>query len=394
MSEGCGARKPESKNMGVYEKLGVRTLINAVGNGTAIGGSIMRPEVFAAMEQASHSFVRLPELLDKAGRRVAELAGVEAAYITSGAAAGVTVAVAACMTGRDDAKVHQLPNTDGLKDEVIIQVMQRNFYELMIRLAGARLIEVGLANQTYPWHIESAINEQTAAIVHFVAYSPPQDLPIETVIEIAHKHGLPVIVDAAAELPPFSNLRRYADMGADLTIFSGGKGLRGPQSSGLILGRKDLIAACAMHSNPNHGVGRPAKVGKEEIIGLVTALELFASEEFAQAELESYEERTAFIVEALSHTPGVVAYRETAPPSYLSNLSGAAPEGVPVAHVEWLEATIPKSKDEVRQELAEGSPAIMAALSPKGIILAPHTLQPGEERIVADRVAQLLGTPE
>ena len=167
--------------MGVYEKLGVRTLINAVGNGTAIGGSIMRPEVFAAMEQASHSFVRLPELLDKAGRRVAELAGVEAAYITSGAAAGVTVAVAACMTGRDDAKVHQLPNTDGLKDEVIIQVMQRNFYELMIRLAGARLIEVGLANQTYPWHIESAINEQTAAIVHFVAYSPPQDLPIETV---------------------------------------------------------------------------------------------------------------------------------------------------------------------------------------------------------------------
>ena len=240
----------------------------------------------------------------------------------------MTVAVAACMTGRDDAKVHQLPNTDGLKDEVIIQVMQRNFYELMIRLAGARLIEVGLANQTYPWHIESAINEQTAAIVHFVAYSPPQDLPIETVIEIAHKHGLPVIVDAAAELPPFSNLRRYADMGADLTIFSGGKGLRGPQSSGLILGRKDLIAACAMHSNPNHGVGRPAKVGKEEIIGLVTALELFASEEFAQAELESYEERTAFIVEALSHTPGVVAYRETAPPSYLSNLSGAAPEGV------------------------------------------------------------------
>ena len=379
--------------MGVYEKLGVNTIINAVGNGTAIGGSIMRPEVFAAMDQASRSFVRLPELLDKAGRRVAELAGVEAAYITSGAAAGVTIAVAACMAGRDDAKVHQLPNTDGMKDEVIIQVMQRNFYELMIRLAGARLIEVGLANQTYPWHIESAINEQTAAIVHFVAYSPSHDLPIETVIEIAHKHGLPVIVDAAAEMPPFSNLRRYADMGADLTIFSGGKGLRGPQSSGLILGRKDLVEACARHSSPNHGVGRPMKVGKEEVIGLVTAMELFASEEFAQAELESYEERTAFIVEALSHTPGVVASRDTAPPSFLSDLSGAAPEGVPVAQVEWQEAAIPKSNEEVRQELAEGSPAIMAALSSTGIILAPHTLQPGEERIVADRVAQVLGPP-
>ena len=391
MSAGCGARVPGSNDMGVYEKLGVKTIVNAVGNGTAIGGSIMRPEVFAAMEQASRSFVSLPELLDKAGRRVAELAGVEAAYITSGAAAGVTIAVAACMAGGDDAKVHQLPNTDGLKNEVIIQVMQRNYYELMIRLAGARLVEVGLANRTYPWHIESAINERTAAIVHFVAYSPSHDLPVETVIEVAHKHDLPVIVDAAAELPPFSNLRRYADMGADLTIFSGGKGLRGPQSSGLILGRNDLIEACAMHSSPNHGVGRPMKVGKEEIIGLVTAMELFASEEFAQAEVESYEERTAFIVEALSHTPGVVASRETAPPSFLSDLSGAAPEGVPVAHVEWQEAIIPKSNVEVRQELAEGSPAIMAALSPKGIIIAPHTLQPGEERIVADRVSQLLG---
>ncbi|MYH60843.1 MAG: aminotransferase class V-fold PLP-dependent enzyme [Caldilineaceae bacterium SB0675_bin_29] len=380
--------------MGVYEKLGVRTMINAVGNGTAAGGSIMRPEVFAAMEDASRSFVRLPELLQKAGRRVAELAGVEAAFITAGAAAGVTVAVAACMTGKDDAKVHQLPNTDGMKDEVIIQVMQRNYYELMIRLAGARLIEVGLANRTYPWHIEAAINEQTAAIVHFVAYSPPQDLPVENVIEIAHKHGLPVIVDAAAEFPPFSNLRRYADMGADLTIFSGGKGLRGPQSSGLILGREDLIEACTMHSSPNHGVGRPPKVGKEEIIGLVTALELFASEEFSQAELNSYEERTAYIVEALSHTPGIVAYRETAPPSSFSELSGAAPEGVPLAHVEWEEAIIPKSKEEVRQELAEGSPGIMAAFSPKGISLAPHTMQPGEERIVAERVAQLLSTQE
>ncbi|MCY3709408.1 MAG: hypothetical protein OXG26_10975 [Caldilineaceae bacterium] len=256
--------------MGVYEKLGVKTMINAVGNGTAAGGSIMRPEVFDAMEEASRSFVRLPELLQKAGRRVAELAGVEAANITAGAAAGVTVAVAACMTGKDDAKVHQLPNTDGMKDEVIIQVMQRNYYELMIRLAGARLIEVGLANRTYPWHIESAINEQTAAIVHFVAYSPPQDLPVENVIEIAHKHKVPVIV----------------------------------------------IEACTMHSSPNHGVGCPPKVGKEEIIGLVTALELFASEEFSQAELNSYEERTAYIVEALSHTPRIVAYRETAPPSW------------------------------------------------------------------------------
>ena len=213
--------------MGFYDRLGVRTIINGVGNGTAIGGSIMRPEVVEAMAEASRSYIRLPELLEKAGQRVAELAGVEAAYITAGAAAGVTLSVAACMTGKDNARVHQLPNTRGMKDEVIIQVMQRNYYELMIRLAGAKLVEIGLANATEDYHLESAINDQTAAIVHFVAYSPPSDLPIERVIEIGHKHGVPVVVDAAAEFPPFSALRRWADMGADLTIFSGGKGNKG-----------------------------------------------------------------------------------------------------------------------------------------------------------------------
>ena len=193
--------------MGFYERLGVKTVINGVGNGTAIGGSIMRPEVVEAMAEASRSYVRLPELLEKAGQRVAELAGVEAAYITAGAAAGVTLSVAACMTGKDNAKVHRLPNTKGMKDEVIIQVMQRNYYELMIRLAGAKLIEIGLANATEDYHLESAINEQTAAIVHFVAYSPPSDLPIEQVIaywtqarsagDRRCRRGVPAVLGAA-----------------------------------------------------------------------------------------------------------------------------------------------------------------------------------------------------
>ena len=273
--------------MGFYDRLGVKTFINGVGTVTAIGGSIMRPEVVEAMQEASRSYVRLPDLLEKAGQRVAELAGVEAAYITAGAAAGVTISVAACMTGKNNARIHQLPNTRGMKDEVIIQVMQRNYFELMIRLAGASLVEIGLANGTQDYHLESAINDQTAAIVHFVAFSLTSDLPIERVIEIGHKHGVPVIVDAAAEFPPFSALRRWADMGADLTIFSGGKGIRGPQSTGLILGRKDLIEACAMNASPNNGVDRPPKVGKEEIAGVVTALELFSIEEFERAEFQS-----------------------------------------------------------------------------------------------------------
>ena len=380
--------------MVVYERLGVRTVINAAGNATDVGGSIMRPEVLEAMQEASRSYVRLSELLDKAGSRVAEMAGVEAAYITAGAAAGITISVAACMTGKSNARVHQLPNTKGMKDEVIIQVTQRNFYELMIRLAGAKLIEVGLARQTQRYHIESVIGDHTAAIVHFVAYSPPSDLPIEEVIDIGQRHGVPVIVDAAAEFPPFSALRRWYDMGADLTIFSGGKGIRGPQSTGLVLGRRDLIEACAMNSNPNHGVGRPPKVGKEEVIGLVTALELFSVKEFEQAELSGWEERTAYMVEALSKVPGVQAYRQPAPPTSAPSGSGTMPEGVPVTHLEWNTEATTKTEEQVIQELGEGDPRIVVRRADKGINITPNTMQPGEERIVAERVAQVLGARE
>ncbi|MGH2371230.1 MAG: aminotransferase class V-fold PLP-dependent enzyme, partial [Chloroflexota bacterium] len=183
--------------MGFYERLGVKTYITCGSNGTANGGSLMWPEVLEAMADASRSFVRLSDLHEKAGRRVAELIGVEAAYITSGAAAGVAIAVAACLTGKDWSKVHRLPDLPGAtgeKPEVIIQVMQRNYYELMIRLAGAKIVEVGLANGTTPWHLESAITDRTAAIMHFIAYAPPTDLALESVIEIAHQRGVPVIV--------------------------------------------------------------------------------------------------------------------------------------------------------------------------------------------------------
>lgn len=373
--------------MGVYESLEVTKYINAAGNGTSIGGSIMRPEVLAAMEEASRSFVRLPELLSRAGERVAQLAGVEAAYITSGAAAGVAISVAACMTGTDSAKVHQLPDTTGMKNEVIIQVMQRNFYELMIRLAGAKLIEVGLANRTYPWHLESAITDKTAAIVHFCAYSPPTDLPIEDVISIAHKHDVPVIVDAAAEFPPFSVLRKYADLGADLTIFSGGKGIRGPQSSGIVLGRQDLIDAVAMNSSPDHGIGRPMKVGKEEAVGLVTALELFSVKENEDAELDGCEQRTSYVVESLNKIPGVRAYRGFTPPA--STGRAVHPDGVPIAHVEWEQGVIPLSIEAAAEALGSNSPHIIVASSLTGLMICPHTLEPGEERVVAEAVSEL-----
>ena len=381
--------------MGVYERLGVETIINAWGNATLKGGSIMRPEVLAAMEQASRSYVRMPELLEKAGRRVAELAGVEAAYISSGAAAGIAISVAACMTGEDYDKMHQLPDTTGMKNEVIVQAVQIGGYDNMIELAGARVIPVGdEGGRADRGQMEEAFNEQTLAVVHFVAYSSLEGVPIEEVIEISHKRGVPVIVDAAAEFPPFSVLRLYADMGADLTIFSGGKGLLGPQASGLVLGRKGLIEACAVNTSPNHGVGRPMKIGKEEIIGLVTALELYADEGFQQAERRSWEERTSYLAEALSRVPGVRAYNEIGGPTYLPDRSGLTPEGIPITYVEWDAQTVSKAKEDVERELDEGSPSMKVGISPRGISISPHTLQPGEERIIAERVARVLSTRE
>ncbi len=373
--------------MGVYQKLGVKTKINAVGNGTAIGGSIMAPEVIAAMQEAGQNFINLNELLAKAGQYIADVVGVEACYITSGAAGGVLISTAACMTGKDWAKVHQLPDTKGMKNEVVMQVMQRNYYELMVREAGAKLVEIGLANTTNSWHLEAALNEQTAAIIHFVAYSPPQDLPLEDVIKIAHKRDVPVVVDAAAEFPTFSILRHYIDMGADLVIFSGGKGIRGPQSSGLILGRRDLIEACAMNGSPYHGVGRPCKVGKEEIVGLVTAIELFSDPEYERKELEGWHLRTGYIVETLSDLSHV-----TVESGFPSDFAGVEtnPGIVPVSVVTWDNNAIPVTKEEAAAALLEGEPGIYVATSRDGIVIAPHTLLPGEERIVAERVGAVL----
>jgi L-seryl-tRNA(Ser) seleniumtransferase len=374
--------------MGVYERLGVKTIINAWGTATVAGGSIMRPEVVEAMRDASRSFVSLPELLEKAGQRVAELAGVESAYITSGAAAGVAIGVAACMTGKDYDKVYQLPDTTGMRNEVIIQAAQRNPYDIATRLAGCEAVYVGQENGTSRSDMESAINEMTAAIVHFVAHASPNDLPLEQAIEIAREHDVPVIVDAAGEFPPFSVLRRYADMGADLTVFSGGKGLGGPQSSGLVLGRRDLTEACAVNGNPNHGVGRPMKAGKEEIVGVLTALELYADEEFQREQQRSWEERTSYMVQALSRVPGVTSYSEVAGPTSLC--SRLTPEGIPITYVEWDAEVISKTNEEVQRELEEGSPGIAVGVSGTGISLTPYTLQPGDERTVCERMAQVL----
>ena len=378
--------------MGVYEDLGVKTIINGWGNATLTGGSIMRPEVLESMEEASRSYVWLPDLLEKAGNRVAELAGVEAAYITSGAAAGIAISVAACMAGTDHDKMLQLPDTRGMKDEVIVQASQIGGYDNMIEIAGGKVVAVGDEHGTDREQLEAAFSEQTVAVVHFFAYASAGDVPLEQVIETAHERGVPVIVDAAAEFPPYPVLRRFIDMGADLAIFSGGKGLRGPQCTGLVLGRKDLIEACAVQASPNHGVGRPTKVGKEEIVGLVRSLELYSTESVQQEDRTSWDERCAHMSSEISRVPGVRAYTELVGPTYLPGRSGVTPEGIPVTQVRWDASVIPMTPDEAAQELYEGSTGIKVGADEDGLTISPHTLQDGEERIVAQRVAQVLGS--
>jgi D-glucosaminate-6-phosphate ammonia-lyase len=290
--------------MGIYDELGVRPIINACGSLTRIGGSRMSPEVLAAMNEAAASFVHIDELQARAGAVIAEITGAEAGYVTTGAAAGLALATAACVAGLDVGKMDRLPDTTGMKNEVVVQRGHRNAYDHAIRSAGIRFVEVGYlgypgAGGTMPWQLDEAITGQTAAVACPVL-STPGTLSLPEVAEIAHAKGVPVIVDAAAELPPRSNLRRFIAEGADLVAFSGGKAIGGPQASGILAGRADLIASVALQHQdmdvraatwnrkelltdraiagiPHQGFGRSMKVGREEIVGLITALNLYVA---------------------------------------------------------------------------------------------------------------------
>lgn len=392
--------------MAIFEELGVRPVINAAATLTRLGGSRMAPEVLAAMNEASESFVHIDHLQQAAGAVIAEVTGAEAGYVVNGAAAGLTLGAAAILAGLDVARMDQLPDTTGMKNEFIVQKGHRNFYDHAIRAAGAKFVEVGYlgypgAGGTYPWQIESAITEKTAAIFCPI-FRTPGTLSLPVVAEIAHAHGLPVIVDAAAELPPRANLRRFIAEGADLVAFSGGKVIGGPQSSGILAGRRDLIASVALQQQdmdvrvetwtrrwmlaegsvqgiPTQGFGRGFKVGREEIAGLVTALKRFVAgsdeEDFARwhAILDEVEE-------FIDGVPGLTAHREQA--------AGKAP-GL------WIDvdqAITGRDAYRMLNALLEGEPAIAAAqtrgeLGTIGVL--PHALRPEEAVIVGKRIREI-----
>jgi D-glucosaminate-6-phosphate ammonia-lyase len=397
--------------MNIYERRGVRTLINAKGPATRLSGGIMRPEVTAAMAGAARHCVDMAELEAHASQVIADITGAEAGYVASGAAACLTLATAACVTGLDPGRMARLPDTTGLKNEVIVVRSQRNFYDHAVRAAGVRLVEVGLPDRyagagvrdAEAWEIADAITECTAA-VFYVADAAARP-PLSEVVKVAHAAGVPVIVDAAAQLPPQSNLRRFIEIGADLVAFSGGKAINGPQGTGILCGRRDLIMAAALQhldldifweqwsppatlidkarlrGVPQHGIGRPCKVGKEQIIGLLTALELFVAEGDA-----ARHQRWRGLMETLMNgLQGVTGVKIA--------LDGVdSMEEVPVVTLA-LERSSRLSALDVVIALQNGSPSIHVdpLLCEQGtVIFNPMCLQPGEPEIIAAAVRRLL----
>jgi uncharacterized pyridoxal phosphate-dependent enzyme len=312
-----------------YEELGVETIIQCSGTKTWYGGSRLAPEVFSAMLTASEHFVNIIELNRAVGRYIAEITGAEAGMVTSGAASGMVLSLAACMTGTSIAKVYQLPDTTGMKNKVVLQKIHCGHYSRLYGLTGARLVEVGNVIETFPEELENAVDAQTAAVAYLFGSGIPQTgLSLVETVTIAHKHNVPVIVDAAAMLPPRSNLRRFIKEGADLVTFSGGKFIRGPQATGILFGRTDLIEAAMMNANPNHGIGRPQKVSKEEMVGLYVALRRYMELD-EMAELQRLEKLLGPILQGVRDLRGIDARihkdDEFPVPVLLIRLSGSDP---------------------------------------------------------------------
>jgi uncharacterized pyridoxal phosphate-dependent enzyme len=364
--------------MSLYDDLQIAPVINASATLTRLGGSRMPPEVVEAMSAAAASFIDLGEMQIKVGQRIAEITRNEAAYVSSGAAAGITLAVASCIAGSDLENVECFPHLEGMpRTEVVVYESQRNGYDYAARQTGARMVDIGPGEAD----LANAISERTACILWFAgSHYADGALPIEEVVDIARARGVPVVVDAAAQIPPVSNLWHFTrDLGADIAIFSGGKGLRGPQSSGLILGRKDLIDGCRVNGNPNHSIGRPMKVGKEEMAGVLAAVKWSLAQD-EEALLKGYEETVQFWIEGLSGVPGLTVER-----GYPSE--AGQPHGRAIVHL----ANTPR--DDVIAALWEGTPRIAVGttgVDDSAIALNPQTIEDGEAEIVLNRLIEVI----
>ncbi|MBQ16065.1 MAG: selenocysteine synthase [Planctomycetaceae bacterium] len=359
-----------------YQDLGLTPIINASGAVTRLGGAPMPPEVLDAFRDGAQAWVPLEQLQAAAGRRIAELTGTDAGLVTAGSAAALTLGTAAILCGYDLGRIERLPHCEGFPHEFIIAREQRSGYDHAVRAAGARFVEVGFneivsnagVRRTEAWEFEAAFTENTAGV--FYGFGRDSQPPLAEVIERAHRHGLPVLVDAAGELPPKRNLSEIAALGADLVAFSGGKAIRGPQSTGILCGRKDLVASAALQmldmddhlqlwnppadlvdsskldGLPRHGIGRPLKVSKEEVLALMTALELFASGGY-DADWDRQHTLLASIATQLADQPVTCTIEGT-----------REAERSPLLSIEIDEAGVGRSAFDICRGLRDGSPAV------------------------------------
>jgi len=364
-----------------YESLGLQPVINASATLTKLGGSRMPAEVVSAMEEASHAFIDLFEMQKRVGKRIAELTNNEAAYITSGAAAGITLAVASCIAGTNKDQIFDFPAlTKATKTEVILWKASRNGYDYAVTTTGATVVEIGSA----PEDFEAAINERTACAVYFPGTLADNALPIEDVVRIARSRGVPVLVDAAAQIPPVANLWHFTrDLGCTGVIFSGGKGIRGPQSSGLVLGTQALIDGMRLNGPPNQSIGRPMKVGKEEMAGILAAVQYTLDQDEA-AILGEYEEIVHGWIEDLAGLPGITTERR-----YPSEAGQPFPRTI--VH---LGAGAKVSAAEMIDALWNGSTKIAVGViadEPDAFALNPQTVTRDEAEVVAREIRKILG---
>jgi len=369
------AAAPTAGTRDYFRELGVRPFINAAGTYTAMTASLMPPEVIAAITYASKHYVMLDELHDRVGARIAMLLKCEAAMVTSGAASALTLATAGVLTGTDPRKVVELPNLAGMKSEVIIQKAHRFGYDHAVRNCGVRLVEVETRDD-----MERAITPQTAMMLFYNNNNMEGRIRDEEFVAIGRQHAVPTLNDAAADVPPVENLWKYTQMGFDLVAFSGGKGLRGPQSAGLLIGRRDLVAAARLNAPPNgNTVGRGMKVNKEEMVGLLAALELYLAKDHA-AEQREFHARAEAIRSSAAAVAGVTA--EIFVPEVANH--------VPHVRISWDAAAKGMTAADAVSRLRAGEPSIGTRSEGDAVVIGVWMMNRGEEQIVARRLRDVL----
>jgi uncharacterized pyridoxal phosphate-dependent enzyme len=359
-----------------FKELGVRPFINAAGTYTAMTASLMPPEVMEAINYASEHFVMLDELHDRVGERIATLLGCEAAMVTAGAASALTLGTAAVLSGDDEQQIGALPNLAGMKTEVVIQKSHRFGYDRAVRSCGVRFVEVETREE-----LERAITGETAMMLFFNDQNNAGQIRDQEFVQLGKKHGIPTFNDAAADVPPVDALRKYTTMGFDLVTFSGGKGLRGPQSAGLLLGRRDLIAAARLNAPPHaNGIGRGMKVNKEEMLGMLAAVERYLAQDH-DAERRELERRAEMIQRSAAAVAGVQAEIYVPP---IAN-------HVPHIRISWNPRDRGMTPADAEAALRDGEPSIRVRSEEDALVVGVWMMRPGEENVVARRLHEVLG---